>query len=97
MTSNVSAWEFISEDKKEVLIEAVVYRSVPNYKPEVVRLRGLDPKKKYRCGYEEYTGSSLMAAGLPLKKGKPVIKDGIELPFRKDDNNSFVISLSECR
>ncbi len=96
MNDNVSAWEFVSDDKSEALVQAVVYRSKPNYKPEVVVLRGLDENKKYKCEFGTYTGASLMNGGIPLKTGPSYVNGGIVLPAKQDDNNAYMIHLKEC-
>lgn len=61
------AWEFVSEDKNEVLLTYVLI--TPRYKtPRFVRFKGLDPTKTYRNAETgaTYKGSTLMNAGISL-------------------------------
>ena len=59
------AWEFVSEDKNEVLLTYVLLFSRPRVR-RYVRLKGLDPNKTYRdeATGRTYKGSTLMNAGL---------------------------------
>ena len=59
------AWEFVSEDKSEVLLTYVIIRSRPCMR-RYIRLKGLDPNKTYRDEEtgKTYKGSTLMNAGL---------------------------------
>lgn len=69
------AWEFVSPDKTEAMMTAVVMRQ-PETRYCVQRLRGLDPKTYYQD--EEtgtvYSGAMLMNAGLNLTRD--VYEDG---------------------
>ena len=69
------AWEFVSPDKQEAMMTAVVMRQ-PETRYCVQRLRGLDPKTYYQD--EEtgtvYSGAMLMNAGLNLTRD--VYEDG---------------------
>ena len=64
----VGAWEFISEDRKEVLVHAVMLEIHGNMAVRYVKLKGL----KSGCMYREkssgrlYTSDALMETGIPL-------------------------------
>lgn len=63
-------WEYVSEDKKEVLVHGVIFRTEPNRKQYLVKLRGLLPDRNYRLegSGEVYKGSALMNGGILLPK-----------------------------
>lgn len=69
-----AAWAFVSEDKKEVLLNVVMLKVHGNMTVNYIKLRGLDPEACYR---EEktgkcYNGGALMEAGysLPVECGE---------------------------
>lgn len=64
----MAAWAFVSEDKKEALVNIVSVRKHANEPVTYIRLKGLDPKANYRCEGEEriYSGSALMHTGIPM-------------------------------
>lgn len=67
----ITAWQFVSEDKKEVLFHAVQTEVHGNMAPVYVRLKGLEEGAVYR---EEETGAVypadiLMEIGFPLQHG----------------------------
>ena len=59
----MSAWSWISEDKKTILVQGVLFRAKPNVLRKTLRLMGLEAKKNYKiAGTEEvYTGVALMS------------------------------------
>ena len=63
-------WEYVSEDKKQVLVHGIIFRTEPNKMQSPVKLRGLLPNKNYRLegSNEVYTGSALMKGGILLPK-----------------------------
>lgn len=77
-----TAWQFVEEDQKEVLLNLVVTHTRSNPAPIHIRMKGLDPAGVYELrqiswhGYDPvrtilqegktYRGSSLMYAGLTL-------------------------------
>lgn len=68
-TDEIAAWQYVSEDKREVLFHAVQLEIHGNMTPIYVRLKGLDESSVYK---EETTGMSypadiLMEVGLPLQ------------------------------
>lgn len=67
-TDEVGAWAFVSEDKKDVLISAVMIRRHGNMTVNYIRLQGLAPEKIYRDEKtgKSYSGAALMEAGIPL-------------------------------
>ncbi len=65
---DVTAWSFVSEDKKEALVWAVVLNPHCNSPVTYIRLKGLDPDRKYRMdgSTRTYTGRALMQGGWPV-------------------------------
>lgn len=68
---NTAAWAFVSENREEVLLNAVTQQIHANMGVSYVRLQGLEADRFYR---EEksgavYSGSALMAAGIPIPIG----------------------------
>ena len=68
-TDEIAAWQYVSEDKTEILFNAVQLEIHGNMTPVYVRLKGLESGAVYR---EEKTGVSypadlLMEIGLPLQ------------------------------
>ena len=63
-----ASWLFVSEDKKEALLNAVMLKVHGNMTVNYVRLKGLDPESLYRDteSGKVYTGGALMEAGYPL-------------------------------
>lgn len=63
-------WSFVSEDKKQVLVHGMIFRTEANMLRYPVRLRGLDGTKRYRLNEtgQIYTGQALMEAGILLPK-----------------------------
>lgn len=70
MTDKLAAWEFVSEDRREVLVGGVVFRTEPNSLQYRIKLRGLIPEAKYSLleSGECYTGNALMSGGVLLPK-----------------------------
>lgn len=71
-TDVTAAWQYVSEDKKEVLFQAVQLEIHGNMIPVYVRLKGLEEGAVYK---EEITGAAypadlLMEIGLPLRSLK---------------------------
>ena len=63
------AWEFVSQDKKEAMVTVMtkMYIEGPN---EILKLKGLDPNKFYRCEQngEVASGALLMRAGVNISR-----------------------------
>lgn len=74
----MSAWSWISEDKKTILVQGVLFRAKPNVLRKTLRLMGLEAKKNYKiAGTEEvYTGVALMSGGVLLQRAV-----GDDVPF----------------
>lgn len=70
LNDNYAMWGFVSEDKKEVLVHGVIFRTEPNRTQYLVKLRGLLPDTNYRLAEngEVYKGSALMNGGILLPK-----------------------------
>ena len=66
----MSAWSWISEDKKIILVQGVLFRAKPNVLRKTLRLMGLEAKKNYKiAGTEDvYTGVALMSGGVLLQR-----------------------------
>lgn len=70
MEDKFAIWSFVSEDKKQVLVHGMIFRTEANMLRYPVRLRGLDAAKKYRLDEtgKIFTGKALMEAGILLPK-----------------------------
>ncbi len=70
LNDKYAMWGFVSEDKKEVLVHGVIFRTEPNCTQYLVKLRGLLPDTNYRLAEngEVYKGSALMNGGILLPK-----------------------------
>ena len=66
--SNTCAWQFVSRDGKKSYVDYVRVNAIPNYKPEYLRLKGLDAAATYRVEPLGVTvsGDTLMNAGIPM-------------------------------
>lgn len=81
---DTAAWMYVDENKAEALVFYAVIRT-SLYMPHVIKLRGLDPKKRYRDVETgaEYYGDTLMNAG-------------INMPRAFKDYETVMIHLKEC-
>ena len=61
------AWQFVSEDKSETLVQIVKYDTHCNAPIQYIKLRGLKADCEYELDGNLYYGSTLMNAGLPVK------------------------------
>lgn len=63
-----AVWSYVSEDKNEVLIHGMIYRTEPNMNRKAVKLMGLDESAEYidTASGETYKGSALMNGGILL-------------------------------
>lgn len=70
LNDKYALWGFVSEDKKEVLVHGVIFRTEPNRTQYLAKLRGLLPDTDYRLAEngEVYKGSALMNGGILLPK-----------------------------
>lgn len=62
------AWMFVSKDKAEAVFSYVQVLAKPNTPPHIVKLKGLNPKKKYlnnKTG-EIHSGAALMNCGIKI-------------------------------
>lgn len=66
--SEYVAWDMVSEDKKEALLNVVTTNTHGNRSITYVKCKGLDVTKTYLCEEtgEKYAGSVLEAIGVPL-------------------------------
>ena len=79
-----AAWEFVSEEKNEVLVQGFVFRCVETSLYIRIKLKGLDLEQKYvdeNTG-NEYSGAALMSGGIILD---PIVEDNssFQIFFRK--------------
>ena len=61
------AWEFVSEDKTEAMLTVLIKFAIER-RCFIIKLKGLDQKKKYLCDYDGLvrSGALLMNAGINL-------------------------------
>jgi alpha-galactosidase len=66
--AEMAAWEFVAEDQSEALVSVVLLGTHFNAPINYVHIKGLKPEAIYReeASGQEYSGSVLMHAGLPL-------------------------------
>lgn len=69
-TDNISAWEFVSDNKEEVLVQGMIYRTEPTIPPYSLKIRGLKEGASYKAEGDDtvYTAEALMKAGLVLPR-----------------------------
>ena len=67
-TADTGAWEFVSEDGKEALVQAVTIRQHANMDVSYIKLRGLAENTVYREAESgrTYNSTALMEAGIPV-------------------------------
>lgn len=88
LEQEVGAWEFVSEDASEALLNAVVLKIHGNMPFNYIRLKGLEPDCMYR---EEKTGkvyaaNALMEMGFPLPQQ---VESGISQPTQMEDYRAY--------
>ena len=69
-SENQSAWNFVSEDGKQIVFSHVQILARSAYRIPTLRLRGLDPKAEYKnveTG-EVFGGDELMYAGITIPR-----------------------------
>ncbi|MCH5210787.1 MAG: alpha-galactosidase [Oscillospiraceae bacterium] len=61
-------WQYVAEDKSEILVHGMIFRQEPNMLRYAVRLRGLSEERLYRLETDGkvYTGKALMNGGILL-------------------------------
>lgn len=64
--ARVTAWQFVSKDRKEGLFCAVATGLQANSSPLIVKLKGLIPEAIYEVEGKDYTGEMLMLGGILL-------------------------------
>lgn len=64
----MAVWSWVSDDRKEVLVQGVVFRATPNTLRRKILLLGLDNEARYKTdnSSESYTGAALMMGGILL-------------------------------
>jgi alpha-galactosidase len=70
ITDKFAVWEFVSENRTDVLVNGVIFRTEPNSRQYSIKLRGLLPEADYRLAEngKVYKGSALMNGGILLPK-----------------------------
>ncbi len=79
------AWQFVSQDKKEALVNVVVLRARANAMLHIVHIKGLDPEKLYSI---EETGEKL--------SGRALMSGGYPIPIMENDYQAWQIHLVVC-
>ena len=66
---NICAWQFISKDKKEVIVFAFNITGKATNLPKLIKLQGLDGDMQYKDAAlkKTYSGEYLMRYGIPVK------------------------------
>lgn len=66
-TDNQGAWEFVSEDKTEALVQTVSIKKHANMTVDYIKVRGLKENTIYRDTHSgiRYNSTVLMEAGIP--------------------------------
>ena len=67
-SEDTGAWEFVSEDGKEALVQAVTIRQHANMDVSYIKIRGLRENTEYREmeSGRKYNSTALMEAGIPV-------------------------------
>ena len=67
-TADAGAWEFVSEDRAEALVQTVTTRQHANMDVAYIKLRGLRENTMYREteSGKLYNSTALMEAGIPV-------------------------------
>ena len=80
----IAAWAFVSEDRKEALLNVVTLNSHGNNPVSYIKLKGLDEDSLY-CDEDGniYCGSALMEAGIPV-------------PVMEGEYQSWQLYLKKC-
>lgn len=81
---NFALWEYVSEDKTEILLQGMQFRAEPNFLRHRIKLRGLDESKNYRVSENDVVYS-----------GKALMSGGILLPAATGDNFAYEIFIEE--
>lgn len=70
MNDEAAVWEYAAEDKSEVLVHGMIFRTAPNFLQIRVCLRGLIPNGVYTLESDGriYTGRALMSGGILLPR-----------------------------
>ena len=70
MTDKFAVWQFVSEDKSEILVHGMIYKTEANMLRYPIRLMGLAEDKSYRLDADGkvYTGRALMNGGILLPR-----------------------------
>ncbi len=99
LNGSFDAWMSIKKDKSEALLTAVMVLKRPNVKSRTVRLKGLDPDKKYRLLNEdgtEYTTGMAGKEDVRTYSGALLMKGGIHISETWGDYRSILIHIKEA-
>ena len=90
-----TAWQFVSEDREKSLFTLVLTEPEGNPRPLHVRLKGLNPEKRYRLAETEYAGCLYRGnEKLPeVLSGAALMYGGLTLPRLYGDYPSVQILL----
>lgn len=66
--TSLGAWQFVSKDKSECLVQAVTLETHGNQPTKYLRCKGLQPNSFYKDmeSLKVYSGKALMSGGIPL-------------------------------
>lgn len=69
---NTCAWQLVSKNREKSYVVYVRVNAVPNYKPEYLKVKGLDEDATYEVKQLDIKvkGSTLMNAGIPILIGR---------------------------
>jgi alpha-galactosidase len=99
LNGSFDAWMSIKKDKSEALLTAVMVLKRPNVKSSTVRLKGLEPDKKYRLLNEdgtEYTTGMAGKEDVRTYSGALLMKGGIHISETWGDYQSILIHIKEA-
>ena len=60
------SWMIVEKDKSRALLFYVQVRARANAKSRMLRLKGLDPQRRYLAEEKEYQGNTLLQAGIRI-------------------------------
>ena len=88
-----TAWQFVSQDKEEVLLSVVLAGVTSNPRPLHVHLKGLDPKARYQIASADFYGCKAELPHAPDRvfTGGELMHGGYTLPILLGDYPSAQI------
>lgn len=70
MEDKLAFWSYVAEDRSEILVHGMIYRTEPNMVRYRIKLRGANPEKLYALAGSSavYSGKALLEGGILLPK-----------------------------